>query len=95
MNYYALFYYVIDDYITQRVKYREEHFKLAKAANERGDLVIAGALNNPSDKALLIFKVDDISIVEEFVRNDPYVINGIVARWEIREWTVVIGNKDS
>ncbi|MFO7526437.1 MAG: YciI-like protein [Ignavibacteriaceae bacterium] len=92
MNYYALFYYVIDDYITQRAKYREEHLKLARAANERGDLIIAGAFNNPPDKALLIFNVDDISIVEDFVRKDPYVINGIVARWEIRDWTVVIGN---
>jgi uncharacterized protein len=92
MNYYALFYYVIDDYITQRAKYREAHLKLARAANERGDLVIAGVFNNPPDGALLVFKVSDKSVVEDFVKNDPYVVSGIVARWEIREWTVVIGN---
>lgn len=92
MNYYALFYYVIHDYISKRAKYREAHLKLARAANERGDLVIAGAFNNPPDGALLVFKVSDKSVVEDFVKNDPYVLSGIVARWEIREWTVVIGN---
>jgi uncharacterized protein YciI len=30
-------------------------------------------------------------VVEEFVRNDPYVIHGLVTRWEVRAWAVVIG----
>ena len=50
-------------------------------------------MSDPADRALLVFRVPDRSIVEDFARNDPYVTNGLVARWEIRPWTVVIGNE--
>jgi uncharacterized protein YciI len=76
----------------RRAQFREEHLKLAQDANENGQLVLAGAFSNPPDKALLIFKVDDKSIIKEFVDNDPYVKNGLIKEWEIREWTVVIGD---
>jgi hypothetical protein len=29
--------------------------------------------------------------VENFAKNDPYVKNGLVKNWHIREWTTVIG----
>lgn len=92
MNYYALFYHVIDDYIIKRAQFREEHLKLANSANQKGELIIAGAFSNPPDGALLVFKTSDKSVVEDFVKNDPYVKNGLVKSWEIREWNVVIGN---
>jgi uncharacterized protein YciI len=92
MNYYALMYYVVDDYITRRATYRTEHLRLAREAHERGELLLAGAFSEPADRALLVFRSSDSSVVENFVRHDPYVINGLVTRWEIRPWTVVIGN---
>lgn len=92
MNYYALFYHVVNDYITRRAQYREEHLKLALEANRNGELVIAGAFSDPPDGALLVFKTADKSTVEEFVSKDPYVKNGLVTHWEIRDWNVVIGN---
>ena len=55
-------------------------------------LLLAGAMADPADQALLVFNVADPSVIEAFARNDPYVINGLVARWEVRPWTVVIGN---
>jgi uncharacterized protein YciI len=93
MEYYVLFYYVIDDYISRRPRYREEHLPLAQEANRRGDLLLAGALSDPVDRALLVFRVPDRSIVEDFARSDPYVINGLVMKWEVRPWSVVIGNE--
>lgn len=92
MNYYVLIYHLVDDYITRRTQFREEHLRLAKEANQQNDLILAGAFSDPPDKALLIFRVADKSIIEEFVKNDPYVKNGLIAHWEIRSWTVVIGN---
>jgi uncharacterized protein YciI len=91
MNYYALFYHYVDDYMTRRGQFREEHLKLAKASNQRGEMILAGAFSDPPDKALLIFHVADKSIIEDFIKKDPYVQNGLVTKWEIREWTVVIG----
>jgi uncharacterized protein YciI len=90
--YLALFYDVVDDYLERRGEFRDEHLGLARAAQERGELVLAGAWADPADGALLVWKTDDRSTVEEFVNADPYVVNGLVARWRIREWTVVVGD---
>jgi uncharacterized protein len=93
MNYYALFYHVVDDYLSRRLAFREEHLRLARAAHDRGELVLGGALMEPPDGALLIFRVADRSTVEAFAREDPYVLNGLVKRWEVRAWAVVIGGE--
>jgi uncharacterized protein YciI len=93
MNYYVLIYQLVDDYITRRAQFREEHLRLAKESNHRGEMILAGAFSDPPDKALLIFRVADKSIIEDFIKKDPYVKNGLIAKWEIRPWTVVIGNK--
>ena len=92
MKYYALFYYVVDDFVARRAAYREEHLRLAQEAHRRGELLLAGALADPADGALLIFHAADRSVAEDFARNDPYVTRGLVTRWEVRPWTVVIGN---
>lgn len=95
MKYYALFYDVVDDFISRRTAYRGEHLRLAREANRRGELLLAGALSDPADRALLVFRVSDPSAIEDFVRSDPYVTNGLVIRWEVRPWAVVIGNDPS
>lgn len=92
MLYFALIYHTVDDYVERRAAYREEHLKLATAAKSRGVLLLAGAFADPVDSALLIFRASDRSVVEEFARNDPYVVNGLVSRWEIRDWNVVVGS---
>ena len=93
MNYYALFYDLVDDYLSRRAEFREEHLWLAREAQRRGHLLLAGALTDPTDRALLVFRAPDRSVVEQFARNDPYVIRGLVTRWEVRSWAVVIGNE--
>ena len=93
MKYYAMLYELVPDYLTRRSQYREEHLRLAQAAQRRGELVLAGAFADPADGALLVFRAPDASPVEAFARNDPYVIHGLVTRWRVRPWTVVIGNE--
>ena len=91
MNYYVLVYHLTDDYLERRGTYRAEHLQLAKDAEARGELVLGGAYSDPADTALLVWRGEDASAAENFVANDPYVKNGLIARWEIRPWTVVIG----
>lgn len=91
MNYYVLIYHLTDDYLERRPTYRAEHLQMAKDAEARGELVLGGAYSDPADTALLVWRVEDPSTVEKFVNHDPYVKNGLIARWEIRPWTVVIG----
>ena len=92
---YLLFYEVTDDYPTRRTQFRAEHLKKAWSASQRGELVLGGALANPTDGAVLLFQGDSPAIAEQFARTDPYVINGIVKRWYVREWTTVVGQNAS
>lgn len=92
MNHYLLFYELPDDYVVRRGEFRDIHLGLAWAAHERGELVLGGALADPPDKALLLFKGESPLVAEKFAQNDPYVTNGIVKRWYVREWTTVAGD---
>jgi len=89
--YYILFYKTVDNYIERRMPFREAHLAYATEAHKRGELIIAGALAQPTDYAVLIFKGDSPKPAEDFAKNDPYVLNGIIAEWKVRQWTVVIG----
>lgn len=91
--YYILFYKTVENYLEKRAPYREEHLTLLKNANEDGVLVMAGALAEPADSAVLIFKGDGPQVAEEFAQNDPYVKNGLISDWHVRPWTVVIGGE--
>lgn len=93
MGYYALFYEVVDDFIKRRTPYRNDHLRLAREAHARGDLVLAGALADPADLALLVFRTDSHTIVEDFALTDPYVTHGLVPRWWVRPLTVVVGDE--
>jgi hypothetical protein len=93
MAYFALFYDVVDNFVERRSPFRREHLKLADEANRRGELVLAGALAEPADGALIIFRGDDSSVASSFAQNDPYVQNGLVKHWEVRPWTVVVGRE--
>jgi uncharacterized protein len=91
MAYFLLFYDVVDDYLERRGEFREEHLDVANAARERGELMLAGALADPADGAVLVFRGDHSSVAERFAEADPYVKNGLVTNWRVRPWTVVIG----
>ena len=93
MAYYALFYEVVDDFVARRAPFREEHLKLAQEAHRRGEIVLAGALGEPTDRALIILRGDSLEVAQSFVQKDPYVRNGLVSHWEIRPWSVVIGDE--
>ena len=92
MPYFALFYDTVDDYVARRAQFRAQHLEKAREAYARGELILAGALADPVDRALLVFRTPDQETVEEFARHDPYVTQGLVRRWEVRPWNVVIGN---
>ncbi|WP_075344695.1 YciI family protein [Tenacibaculum agarivorans] len=90
-TYYILNYRASENFNEEKKLYQNEHIQLMKKAYEKGELILAGGLLNPSNGGMLIFNVLDQKIVEEFAKNDPYVKSGIIEKWDIRPWNIVIG----
>lgn len=88
---YLLFYDVVDGYAEKRLPFRHLHLAHANAAVARDELILGGALANPLDGAVLLFKGESPAVAEDFATADPYVLNGLVTRWWVREWTTVVG----
>ena len=88
---YLLFYEAGQDYAERRQPFRAAHLQHARNAVARGELVLGGALANPIDGAVLLFRGDSSAAAEQFAKTDPYVTNGVVQRWHVREWTTVVG----
>lgn len=91
MGYYALFYHVVDNFVERRAPFRELHLSLAQRAADQNSLLLAGALMEPADGALLVFRGDSPDVAKAFAERDPYVRNGLVKHWEVRPWNVVVG----
>ena len=91
MQHYLLCYTLSPDYLARRGDFRALHLAMAWAASERGELVLAGAVGEPLDAAVLLFQGDSPEAAERFARSDPYVKNGLVESWRVRPWTTVVG----
>jgi uncharacterized protein YciI len=91
MKHFLLFYDVEQDYLARRAAFRNAHLAKAWAAHGRGELLLAGALADPVDGAALLFAGSSAAVAEAFAREDPYVVNGLITRWRVREWTTVVG----
>ena len=88
---FLLIYELAPNYLEERGQFRDEHLELAWQAHERGELVLAGALAEPLDRAVLLFRGDTPRAAEAFVAADPYVRHGLVREWQVRPWTTVVG----
>lgn len=89
---YLLCYDLAPDYLERRSQFRTEHLQLAWQAQQGGQLVLAGALSDPADSAILVFQADSPDVVEAFAQADPYVTNGLVTSYRVRQWNTVVGD---
>jgi len=91
MAYFVLRCQVVDDYLARREPFRAAHLALADEFAARGELLLGGALEDPADETMLVFRAPDATRVEAFVARDPYVANGLVRSWTVRRWLVAVG----
>jgi uncharacterized protein YciI len=78
-----------DDYVARRTPHREAHLALVREASGRGEIVMAGAVNEPPSGAMFVFR--EQADAERFAKRDPYVLNGVAKSWRIVPWHVVTG----
>ena len=88
---YLLMYDLADDYLERRGEFRDAHLKLAWDAQQRGEIVVAGALSDPFDMAVLMFQGDSPAVAGNFAKADPYVTHGLVTGYRVRQWNTVVG----
>jgi len=85
-QYWLLEYKYTENVLEKRVPHRPEHLHLAGQFKKEGKLVMGGALGDLTG-ATVIFRTKEAA--EEFVSQDPYVKNGIVTDFVVKEWSVV------
>jgi uncharacterized protein len=88
---FLLIYDLAPDYLERRAEFRAQHLTQGWASHARGELVLGGALMDPTDTAITLFTAESQEVVEAFAKADPYVINGLVKSWQVRPWTTVMG----
>ena len=93
MKHFALTYDFVDHFTEKRAPFREAHLALLHDAKARGFLLFSGPLGEPPDGALLVFRAEAASAIEDLARADPYVINGLVTAWRVRPWNIVVGSE--
>ncbi len=89
---YLLFYDVVADYVARRGKFRDAHLEKLWASHARAELLLGGALADPVDGAVLLFRGESPAVAEAFAKADPYVVKGLVTRWHVRTWSTVAGD---
>jgi uncharacterized protein YciI len=72
------------DGMSKAMENYEAHSERLHEFHSRGVLLMAGPLGNPPEGALGIFTTREAA--EEFVAADPFVTNGVVAKWRLVEW---------
>ena len=85
---------VVDDYVNRRTPFRPDHLGLVREAQARGEVVMAGAVGDPPDGALFVFRADSADVATRFANNDPYMKNGLVLSWRVQPWHVVVGAQE-
>jgi uncharacterized protein YciI len=93
VSYYALFYDAASDYAARRAPHRDAHLALVREAHARGEVVMGGALGDPPEGAMIVFRGESSDVAERFANRDPYVLNHVVTSWRVRPWIVVVGGE--
>lgn len=84
---------VVDDYVNRRAPFREAHLGLLQQAQARNEVVMAGAVGDPPDGALIVFRGETAEVATRFAEHDPYVLNGLIRSWRVQRWHIVIGSE--
>ena len=90
---YVLFYQPADDVAAKAPPHFPAHQERFQDFHARGLLLMLGTFADPQTQgSMAIFTTREAA--EEFAAGDPFVINGVVRRWEVREWNEVLAPPD-
>jgi uncharacterized protein YciI len=85
---YVLYYVSADDVREKAPLHFAAHAARWKQFQAEGTLLMVGPFANPEEGAMAIFTTREAA--ESFAKDDPFVKNGVVKSWVIREWNEAI-----
>jgi uncharacterized protein YciI len=86
---YVVFYHSANDVATKAPPVFPAHRARVDEFHARGDLLLVGTFADPqADGSMSVFRTREAA--QEFVDGDPFVREGVVASYEIREWNEVL-----
>jgi hypothetical protein len=85
----VLFYDYVPDVLERRGAHRDAHLARLREQQRAGRVVMAGALGDPPRGAAIVFEGAEPAEIEEFARQDPYVVAGLVTGWRVEPWMLV------
>jgi uncharacterized protein len=86
---YVLLYESADNVAAKAPAQFPAHKARYEAFHARGDLLMLGTFADPQrDGSMAIFRTREAA--EEFATGDPFVVNGVVRNWQVREWNEVL-----
>ena len=82
---YVVFYDSADDVASKAPAHFPAHAARLEEFHARGTLLMVGTFADPQEQgSMAIFATREDA--EEFVRGDPFVLNGVVRSWRILDW---------
>jgi uncharacterized protein YciI len=86
---YVLFYEPADDVMSKAPAHFPAHRERLDAFHARGDLLMVGTFGDPQrEGSMSVFRTREAA--EEFAAGDPFVLEGVIARWHLRDWDEVL-----
>jgi uncharacterized protein YciI len=86
---YVVTYEAAEDVASKAPAHYPAHAARARDFHSRGDLLMIGVFEDAqADGALGIFPTRRAA--EAFIRDDPFVLHGVVRAWHIRGWNEVL-----
>jgi uncharacterized protein len=85
---YVVLYTSAEDVMSKAPAHYDAHVARLTEFRARGELLEVGLFGDPQAQgSMAIFASREGA--EEFVREDPFVLNGVVESYEIRDWDVL------
>lgn len=81
---YVLYYQSSPDVLEKAPLYIEAHRARWQQFLDDGTLLMIGPFSNPKEGSMAIFTTREAA--ESFAKDDPFVLNGVVSNWVVREW---------
>ncbi|MFG2039997.1 YciI family protein [Dactylosporangium sp. NPDC048998] len=86
---YVVLYTSADDVASRAPAHFPAHKRRLDEFHARGELLLVGAFGDPQrEGSMAIFRTRESA--EEFVAEDPFVMNGVVSAYEIRDWNEIL-----